>query len=137
MEIRVMVDSKKTAEALTSFIMSEAVREMLKNQDGEILAVLLPGDEADLEEGLATQEELTEEIIRNKLDQFDEFVHNQENLPEDFSDYNTEDWQIFALDYLRANFDDAMEGYFERQLINEQLELSNQIIDEIIKEEKE
>jgi hypothetical protein len=66
MEIRVLVSNEKTAEALASFIMSEAVREMVKNQGGEILGVLLPGDEADLEEGLITQEELTEEILTRK-----------------------------------------------------------------------
>jgi len=31
-------------------------------------------------------------------------------IPEDMSDWNMEDWTIFALDYLMANLDDALEG---------------------------
>ena len=35
------------------------------------------------------------------------------NVPEDMSDWTADDWTIFALHFLTANIDDALEGYDE------------------------
>lgn len=61
-----------------------------------------------------------DEAYRNALDEFEKFIQDDvDELPDDFTDYNMLDWQIFALQYLRANFDDAMEGFFESNYYNE------------------